>query len=197
MKIIKEPTFENDSYMFTFNLYDKLAKVEDQKYLKDKQKAFMNFDKSKRALKDHFDRPSFGNVSDVKDLQGTVYTCKALVRNEYDCYDTMVSDIQKNKAKGRKCFLDFANPLREYLDQSINTSCLASIHFLNDRATVFFRASCMEHELLYDLHLIKSFFLKPVYGFFGAEITVVASTAQNIININKLFDNENEIRKNP
>lgn len=190
MEIVKAPEFENDTYMFIFNMHDKLANVSDKKYLEDKRKAFKNKNINKEALADHLERPSFGNVKDVKDLRGTIYTHKAKELNDYVVFDNLISDIQKHKLKGRKCFLNFSDNLKDYLDPKINTSCLSAIHFLNDKATIFFRASCMENELLYDLRLIKEFFLKPVYGFVRVDVTVVASTAQNIVDIKTLFDNE-------
>lgn len=180
MVIYKKPSFENDSYMFVIDLEnDELVQVDavDVNYTMVKSKLF----RTKKIDKDllfHFrDRPSLLNFNSIEDLSGTIYTHTCEGKNKMD-YEHIISNCKKFHKVSRRCAINFADTLSDYLNGKKNTSCLNSIHFYRDNVTLYFRASDMTNELLIDLKLIKHFFIEPVGKF--KTLTVMCSTAQNV-----------------
>lgn len=176
MVIYKEPKFENDSYMFVIEQTDVLAVPQDMAYANAKYAMFEHKAINKIHLKD-FDKPSLSALHIVKDLAGSVYTYTCQSKNKLG-YNHIIKYCKRFHKMSRRCAINFADTLHDYLQRDINTSCLNSIHFCNDNVTLYFRASDIKNELLLDLHLINDFFIKPVGNF--KTITVMCSTAQNI-----------------
>lgn len=190
MQVYKKPEFENDSYMFVIDLVnDKLAELSlfDLGYYSAKHEAFKTKDISKRRFLPFVDRPSFANFDDVSSLEGTIYTHTCEDKNNMS-YERIIYTVKENYRKSRRCAVNFADTLYNYMRLFRNTSCLNSIHYYNDNVTLYFRASDIQNELLIDLMLIMEFFIKPVGEF--KTLTVMASTSQNIG-----FDLENLIQK--
>lgn len=181
MKIYKEPKFENDSYMFVIDTEtDELELIpeKDQKYFANKYSMFQHKITSKRLMEPFVEgRPSLSAMHIQKDLSGSVYTYTCQSKNKLD-YNHIIKYCKRFHKMSRRCAINFADTLHDYLQRDVNTSCLNSIHFCNDNVTLYFRASDIKNELLIDLHLINEFFIKPVGNF--KTITVIASTAQNI-----------------
>lgn len=188
MKIIKKPEFEDDSYYFIIEKDDKIIKIED-KYMKAKRFCFENLHITKSfPMNQYFDRPSFTNVEQQMTIVGTIYTATAEYKNDL-YYEDIIKVVKENKDISRRCVVTMADTLRNYLDNSVNTSCLNIIHYHKDSVKLFFRASDMTNELLYDINLIKEFFIDNVFES-TPEIHVIASTAQNIKELNNLIVNE-------
>lgn len=180
MKIIKPPYFEDDSYYFIIENHEQLASVDvdDIPYLTAKQKAFADQDISKKSFEPYFDRPSFRGIDENNDLAGTIYTYGAEHKNDYPL-PILLRSVRQHKNFSRRCMIRMADTLRDFLDPTVNTSCLSLIHYFKDSVKLIFRASDMKNELLIDLHTIKKFFIDPVFEN-SPEIHVIASTAQNI-----------------
>lgn len=182
MIVYKEPKFENDSYMFVIDLQnDELAALDDKiypfDYVEAKVNAFKTKDISKRSFEMFSYRPSLVDVDSLPDLAGSVYTHTCEGKNKLD-YNHIIKYCKKFHKKSRRCAINFADTLFDYLDGKKNTSCLNSIHFCGDNVTLYFRASDIKNELLLDLRLIKIFFIHPVGNF--KTLTVMSSTAQNV-----------------
>lgn len=180
MVLYKIPAFENDSYMFVIDLKtDSFAEIpkEDVEYYLAKYKAFKEKNISKIPFEKFKDRPSFANFDSVKNLFGTIYTYCCQAKNRMD-YGYMMKQCRKQFKKSRRCSINFADGLSNYLDSTKNTSCLNAIHYCSDNVTIYFRASDIKNELLIDLRLINRYFVKPVGDF--KTLTVMASTAQNV-----------------
>jgi hypothetical protein len=181
MVVYKQPKFENDSYMFVINLQtDALTSLEDKysaRYVDAKYKSFREKNISKEPFADFIDRPSLKDFDNLKDLEGSIYTYTCQSKNKLD-YNHIIKFCKKFHNTSRRCAINFADTLHDYLDQTKNTSCLNSIHFYKDNVTVYFRASDIKNELLLDLCMIIDFFVTPVGDF--KTLTVMCSTAQNI-----------------
>lgn len=183
MKIYKNPEFENDSYMFVIDLKKdefELSRPSGNytyEYIEAKIKAFENKSKSKKAFEAFNDRPSFANFDNVEDLSGTIYTYTCQNKNKLD-YAHIIRYCKHFKDRHRRCVVNFADTLHDYLSPHKDTSCLNSIHYYKDNVTVYFRASDIKNELLLDLYLINRFFIEPVGKF--KTLTVMSSTAQNV-----------------
>lgn len=182
MKVYKFPTFEDDSYMFVLEQGDELIEISlfDLDYYNVKREAFTMRDNRKSNFSDFSDfvrKPSMRMFDQVEDLSGTIYTYTCEEKNNMS-YREIISAVKENYSKSRRCNINFADTLLDYLDSTYNTSCLNAIHYYKDNVTLYFRASDIKNELLIDLYLIKEFFIDPVGKF--KTITVVASTAQNI-----------------
>lgn len=180
MKTIKPPYFEDDSYYFIIEKHEQLAQVsvDDTPYLVAKQTAFAEQNISKDQFEPYFDRPSFRGIDEIFDLSGTIYTWSAYVKNDASL-SILLHNIRRHKDFSRRCVIRMADTLVDFLDPTINTSCLSLIHYFQDSVKLIFRASDMKNELLIDLHTIKEFFIDPVFEN-SPEIHVIASTAQNI-----------------
>lgn len=187
MHIIKEPLYEDDSYYFILERHDQMAAVKDKKYLKRKRLAFKTRNIDKYMFEDFQDRPSLRELGLNHNLSGTIYTHSAEVKNRMPLED-MFDTISKIKHVSRRCVIRLADSFDDYMDDSINTSCLNIIHYSEDEVKLFFRASDMKNELLYDILLIKEFFIDPVYTRRSPRIHVIASTAQNIIDLKQLLN---------
>lgn len=187
MKVIKTAEFKDDSFYFIIEKDDKLKPVVGDNYYEIKRTAFIHrvIDKSEFP-KEFYDRPSFTDIIRQDDLSGTIYTYSAEKKNKMKL-SLMKQMIAENKHKSRRCVIVMADSLKDYLDNSVNTSCLNIIHYLEDSVKLFFRASDMTNELLYDIHLIYEFFISEVYES-APEIHVIASTAQNIIDPSELLE---------
>lgn len=189
MVIYKKPMFENDSYMFVIDMQkDVLSRVnaDDIEYTRAKTKMFRAKDYSKNKLSPFKSRSSLSGFNNVSDLSGTIYTHTCEGKNKMD-YEHIIKSCKRFHRTSRRCAINFADTLSDYLNDSKNTSCLNSIHFYKDNVTLYFRASDIKNELLIDLLLIKHFFIEPV-GIFKT-LTVISSTAQNIdYDLNKLID---------
>lgn len=179
MIVFKRPEFEDDSYAFVINESDKLPEISlfDLNYYNTKREMFSKSIIDKYMLSNYVYRPSLKNFDEVFDLSGSIYTYTCEVKNIMD-YKLIIQSVKNNYKTSRRCTINFADTLLDYLTNSINTSCLNSIHYYKDNVTIYFRASDIENELLIDLYLIKEFFIDPVGKF--KTITVFASTAQNI-----------------
>lgn len=179
MIVYKEPKFENDSFMMVIEENDLFALVgmDDVPYFAAKDLMFDNKYVQKHFLKKFADRPSLRDFESIDDLRGTVYTHTCEGKNRLD-YKHIIKYCKRYYKQSRRCAINFADTLSDYLLTNKNTSCLNSIHYCGDNVTLYFRASDIKNELLIDLHLIHSYFIKPVGNF--KTITVFASTAQNI-----------------
>lgn len=184
MIVYKKPIFEDDSYYFVLENKDELRESSGE-YLFLKRIAFAREDVSKESLAKFFDLPSFTGVKNHVNLMGTIYTASAGYKNDLPYVD-IIRTVKENKDKSRRCVVRLADSLRDYMCEFTNTSCLNIIHYYKDSVKLFFRASDMENELLYDLQLIKEFFVDPVYDV-TPDIHVIASTAQKICNPIKLI----------
>lgn len=185
MRIFKLPQYENDSYYFAFHRgeIENLRKSSGE-YYQAKRDAFRNFATSKEPFKKFDHLPSFRHLNDLKtSLRSTIYTVAAERKNDLTYFE-IIEMVRNHKDNSRRCVVNFADPLDEYIDDTIDTSCLLAIHYHRDCVKIIFRASDMTNELLHDLNLIYEFFIWPIYGdkAFGPEIHVFSSTAQNIIN---------------
>lgn len=180
MKIYKTPKFENDSYYFVVEKNDNLTELPCFKdtYYGRKLYAFIKKDISKMQFLDFRDRPSFRYFDKVEDLSGTIYTMSCEDKNDLT-FETMIELVRENVGRTRRCVINMANTLRDYLNEDIDTSCLTSITYSPEKVTLFFRASDMENELLVDLLLLRDFFIYPVYDTLP-EIHVISATAQNV-----------------
>lgn len=189
MHIIKQAEYEDDSYYFIIDRFDRLAKVKNKGYLRAKRNAFKNRDISiSDEMLKYKDRPSFHSLALESDLSGTIYTHSAEQKNRM-CLDDMLETIVREKNTSRRCVIRLADTFFDYMNGVTNTSCLNIIHYTENDVKLFFRASDMRFELLYDILLIKEFFIDPVYKKQQPRIHVIASTAQNIINIEELLNN--------
>jgi hypothetical protein len=182
MVVYKQPQFENDSYMFVIDLEkDLLADLDmsvyPYEYVYNKEKAFTKKDIRKCNFSNFQNRPSFKNFSEISDLSGTIYTYTCEGKNLLD-YSHIIKFCKQHHNTSRRCAVNFADTLWDYLNPTKNTSCLNSIHYYKDNVTLYFRASDMQNELLLDLHLIIKFFIEPVGAF--KTLTVMCSTAQNV-----------------
>jgi hypothetical protein len=182
MIVFKEPKFENDSYMFVIDLEnDELACLDEAIYPLDysnaKLKAFRNKDISKKPFEMFSYRPSLVDIDSLADLAGSIYTHTCEGKNKLD-YNHIIKYCKRFHKVSRRCAVNFADTLFDYLDGKKNTSCLNSIHYYKDNVTLYFRASDIKNELLLDLKFIMHFFVVPVGNF--KTLTVMSSTAQNI-----------------
>lgn len=182
MIIFKEPKFENDSYMFVIDLEkDSFVMLHNRTYPFDYVRAKYTAFKMKNISKDPFesftDRPSLREFETLSDLEGSIYTFTCQSKNKLD-YNHIIKYCKKFHKTSRRCAINFADTLFDYLDGKKNTSCLNSIHYYKDNVTLYFRASDIENELLLDLYMINDFFIKPVGNF--KTLTVMCSTAQNV-----------------
>jgi len=188
MYIIKQPKFEDDSYYFVLGSNDRLNDVEDPTYLEAKQNAFLELDISTAGMEGHLYRTSFGVC---EDLRGSIYTKSVELKNSGMYYKEIMDICKWSKDHNRRCVVRLADSFTDYqaINGHVSTSCLNIMHFYKNRATLFFRASDIENELLYDLHLIREFFIDRVFKTDEVfEIHVIASTAQNInMNLNDLI----------
>jgi len=182
MIVYKQPAFENDSYMFVIDLENDVFADLDKRYYSDeyrfaKQNAFKNKKISKKAFESFKNRLSFTGFEHISDLSGTIYTHTCEGKNKLD-YKHIIKFCSRHHKISRRCAVNFADTLYDYLNGNINTSCLNSIHYYKDNVTLYFRASDIENELLLDLYLINEFFIRPVGKF--KTLTVMCSTAQSV-----------------
>lgn len=192
MKVYKEAKFQDDSYYFVVEPSDVLAPIAKRNalYYKEKVGAFKKYDIEKFNFLHHIHRPSFRTFYKVEDLSGTIYTHSCEGKNDMT-YTTLLMRVRANLGNTRRCVVNMADTLYDYLDETIDTSCLMSIVYNPGKVTLTFRASDMENELHTDLLLIKQFFIDPIYKKHNAlsgssistespEIHVIAVTAQNV-----------------
>ena len=186
MHIYKTPWKEDNNFYFVIEPKDTLVAPVEDNYYQQKRMLFRKKMDCKSYLEEFSDRPSLRGVDAWGNIRGSVYTLSAIDKNQTS-FDTMIDMIKERKDVSRRCVIRLADSFSDYMDDNINTSCLNIIHFYKDKVNLFFRASDMRYELLIDLHLIKEFFIDPVYGEKPYYIHVSAATAQNIIPIQKLF----------
>lgn len=182
MKVYKEPKFENDSYMFVIDLENDLLAILNRsiyplEYIEAKYKAFDKKNISRKPFENFTNRPSLRGYSSMVNLEGSIYTYTCQSKNKLD-YNHIIKFCKKFHKTSRRCAVNFADTLHDYLDNTKNTSCLNSIHYYKDNVTLYFRASDIKNELLLDLYTIIDFFIKPVGDF--KTLTVMCSTAQNV-----------------
>lgn len=186
MIVYKYPQEENDSYYFVLEKKDRLkSRIKGSFYLKWKDRAF----KSKIIEKDFMQgfftsRNSFPNVDIQPNIKGTIYTYSCGVKNDMS-YDEIINYAIINKNESRRCLVNMADTFKDYLDDTVNTSCLISIHYMEDKVSLTFRASDIALELLVDMILIKRYFIDPVYVNNRPDIHVFAYTSQNIVDLEK------------
>lgn len=186
MKIYRTPWHENDGYYFAIEPFDSLAPPLESDYYWQKRHMFLERLSDKKYMENFLDRSSFTGHQRWKDIEGSVYTLSAIHKNGMTI-SGMAEEIRERKNKSRRCVIRLADPFCDYMDDDINTSCLNIIHFFDKKVTLFFRASDMRYELLIDLHLIKEFFIDPVFIEEKYTIEVIASTAQNIVPLKTLI----------
>lgn len=211
LEIIKEPFFENDDMLikiknFSLNYADLCKILDNDKYIKTKFNKFK--DKDIRVKGFDLNRPSFRHLVDVDDLlnpplKGSIYTYSVKDRNGIT-YEECIEKIQRMliiNNKTRKAVIRMANSVSEYeLGETYNNdvSCLNLIHYYSgaglNEVKLIFRASDIKNELFADLITIYWFFIKPVFNI--SDITIYASTAQYIYNIEEFKYKLNNIGKN-
>lgn len=191
IKILKQPDFENDSYLIRFENFtisdEKLETLlKKDKYLLLKFEKFRSLDISKKGFESFKDRPSLRGIDSLDNLEGSVYTHKVGKENS-KTYDQIITDIQYTfikHPKTRRLMLRVANDFEEYnnsIEGNLDVSCLNLIHYLDNESKLIFRSSDVLNELYVDMITIYEFFLRPVYKA-PISIEVFASTAQNIDN---------------
>lgn len=198
MKIIKEPDFENDSFYFIIEPEDELVDIrQTSQYYKDKSKMF-TYGITAKSFLEHYKhkRKSLYNLDNVEFLDSTNYVYAFYKKNNIKQFSLVnftlppgiVSIMKKQMKIGRRCYINFANNLCDYLlTPGKDVSCLLGIHYMEHDVKLIFRASDMADELLIDLSLINKFFIKPIYGDSKISTHVFSSTAQSIINLKTLI----------
>lgn len=203
--VIKFPIHEDDDYLIKHNYFkiDQYEKYIDlDPYTKLKSEQFAKFDASKQIwLESDFvkDRPALRNINQVDNMSGSIYTVTCALRNidTIHCYnhinfkahyENCINNIKQMlsiRPKSRRIFMRMANSLDEYAASelrytSIDTTCLAAIHYMEDSFKLIFRASDLENELLPDILTIYKYFIVPVYDVKPLTMTIYSSTSQNI-----------------
>lgn len=198
MRVLKNPEFENDDYLFRFELnrlpngseaIELLKRVSSSlaDYYETKRFAFFTKDTRPQVF-DRFvnDRPSLSSLSKLHHLSSTIYTTAVEKQNDLS-YEELIKTVKfhlSEKPNTRRCMVRFANSFSDYVYSEtyspVDVTCLNLIHYLNEGPKLVFRASDVKNELLVDLLTINEFFLTPVYGSTGAIVSVYASTAQGV-----------------
>lgn len=200
--VYKEPEYENDSYLFdvkefSFDVKDYMSKTTDE-YLKLKYDKF----ESKNFSKDGFkkfteDRPSLREIDNIVSFEGSIYTHTVEERNHCD-YELLMKDIKEmldNNPASRRVVLRFMDNFYGYknsenksLIKTLDTTCLAFIHYRERDVKIVFRASDIKNELFYDFILLYQFFLVPVYGNKKIDIQIYATTSQYVSMLYKTLE---------
>ena len=198
MLIHKKPYFENDDYLIRIDprrmsdidfvvttLYrnDKTLAA----YYDVKRQAFANRD----TRPDNFfsfveDRPSLRSLTELKELDSTIYTV-AVGKQNNTVYDALIVGIKEHlifKPQTRRCLVRFTHDFSTYAASELlaaqDITCLSFIHYSPCGPRLVFRASDVANELVPDILTINEYFLKPVYGNKEYQISIYSSTAQNI-----------------
>lgn len=198
MYTAKEPAFENDDYIIRLeghNLIDpqkayEIIRTYDQSsadYYETKRKAFASKNTDPNLFMPFVEsRPSLRSLIKLKKLDSTIYTV-ACERENNSNYESLLHDIRQHLKMiptTRRALLRFANSQVDYSDsemsQPSDVTCLSFIHYLENEAKLVFRASDVANELVIDILTINEFFLKPVYRDIKYNVSVYASTAQNV-----------------
>lgn len=198
MLIVKAPSFENDDYLFriTGNTLQsgegasKILRAKDQalaNYYDKKRISFLEQDTDPSQFEQFSkDRPSLRCLSSLEKLDSTIYTV-AVEKQNGETYGSLLSKIKEHlnhKAGTRRCLLRFSNDLPSYFSSEISkpsdVTCLSFIHYFSNSPRLVFRASDVGNELVVDILTIFEFFLKPIYQDTQFEVSVYASTSQNI-----------------
>lgn len=198
MEIVKYPKFENDDYLIrisghSLKLGDSAFQIlkninpQDSEYYAKKREAFKSYNTDPKQFQQFVeDRPSLRALSSLEDLNSTIYTVAA-ERQNGESYDTLIYRIKMHldiKPDTRRCLLRFSNDLTEYAFSEISkpsdVTCLSFIHYFSRTPKMVFRASDVGNELAIDILTITEFFLKPIYLEDKFEVSIYASTAQNI-----------------
>lgn len=198
-RVLYSPLCENDSYLVKFNeicispeYFNKL--LEEDAYLRFKYEKFKTRDISKDGAELFKDRPSFRNLDNVDDLAGSVYTHTVEERNDV-AYKEMLQEIDmtlKRFPETRRLLVRFSNPINEYIMSELSDhitsdlTCISFIHYLRNKAVICFRANDIKNEMYYDFVLVYWFFLRPIYRITPIDVTMIASTAQNIAEFSKV-----------
>ena len=199
--IIKIPVYENDDMLLNINSFwlsnEKLKLILDSdEYLKEKFNKFKNKDINFEGFERFKDRPSFRNANLNTQLAGSIYTFAVEDRNGLNYEQSLISinSILDNNNKSRKAILRMVNPIWEYERSEhfgkLDVSCLSLIHYYDGDVKLIFRASDIENELFADIITLYWFFIKPIYN--KINITIYASTAQNIEYVHKLKEKINK-----
>lgn len=179
------PEFENDHLVVLLKDIiisdEQIAKINDP-YLNLKLKKFQNKDISISGFKEFSYKGSLKNLSKKKDLAGSIYTHKIQKTQEIQLDEILEKIRLMLKMNSRRAFLNFSNKISEsYISESspLDISCLCSIHYLDNKASIYFRASDILEELFVDIVTIYKFFLQPIY-LDKINIFLVSSTCQNV-----------------
>jgi len=201
--IIKNLEFENDDLLLKFfNIKINKKNIEkvfkSNKYLYEKFKKFKNKDFTKVGLYKFKNRNSLRNISNVKNLKGTIYTYSIQFKNELlyeDILEKIKERLKENK-NTRKLIIRVADSFLDYFKsdkyKNIDVSCLNLIHYYNNNIKFIFRALDIKNEFFFDFLLLYYFFIYPIYRKKFVNITFYASTVQNIkyldIILNKIIN---------
>jgi hypothetical protein len=183
--VIKYPMFEEDSSFFSVDkcFVEKLrALLKNDKYFQLKRQKFLRKDVSKTGFEEFSkDRPSLKNMSSF--LEGTVYTFSCEKKNGKS-YENVIQTVKNMLEKNsRRAFLTMSDRLLDYeysVDGDVDVSCLSAIHYKQNSATIMFRASDIENELLVDILTVYDFFISPVYEDKNINVDLMISSCQNI-----------------
>lgn len=197
MIIQKKPYFENDDYLLKLsskNLLDNDHVITTiykrdktlASYYEVKRLAFSNRDTRPENFAQFIeDRPSLRSLTELKELDATIYTVAAGKQNGM-VYDALISGIKEHlhsRPGTRRCIVrlvhDFSTYSASELFASQDVTCLSFIHYSPEGPRLVFRASDVANELTPDILTINEFFLAPVYGNKEYQISIYSSTAQN------------------
>lgn len=194
IKVIKKPKFENDDFLLKidfFSLDEKYMNIKDD-YLFLKMKKFTEKDISKSGFeKFKNNRPALRNMENVPDFRGSIYTFAGEERNNIDL-ETMFLHIKNSiRNDSRKMYFRMCNPISDYIRAEIkgdlDISCLSNIHYLKDEVRIIFRASDIKNELFADLITFYYHLIQPVYENKIINLSIYASTSQNIDYLNEFI----------
>jgi hypothetical protein len=211
--VVKMPEYNDDDYLikypgFVIEQYDRYIDLDPYTSLKSKQ--FANFDMDPQIwLESPFlDRPALRNLNESSDMSGSIYTATCGLRNidtiyyynhinfkaHYENCIDMVKRMLEYKSNSRRIFMRMANSLQQYAESEltksvIDTTCLIGIHYMKDSFKLIFRASDVQNEIIPDILTIYKYFIVPVYDVRPLDLTIYASTAQNVGYFYKFIDN--------
>ena len=197
MIIQKKPYFENDDYLLKLsskNLLDNDHVVTTlyrhdrilASYYDVKRQAFANRDTRPENFAQFVDdRPSLRSLTELKELDATIYTVAAGKQNGTS-YDALISGVKEHlqsRPNTRRCVVrlvhDFSTYSASELFASQDVTCLSFIHYSPEGPRLVFRASDVANELIPDILTINEFFLRPIYGDVEYQISIYSSTTQN------------------
>jgi thymidylate synthase len=209
VQIVKAPEYEGDDFLLKLQGLH-LAPLDfwhlecDDQYLVAKLKAFELKDIDKRRFEVFKDnRPSMRAYDDMEELSGSVYTYTVgeSNTNSYECMMSTIKSHLEHRPTTRRCVVRVLQDYFEYFYSEgfpwIDVSCLSLIHYVMDgdklSVRLVFRASDVKNELFTDIVSIYKYFVLPIAGDNAVDMTIYASTAQNV---GSFIDYIRDIREN-